>query len=176
MVKVTTRPDTTSPRAISWVDVPLAGRPRADWIGLLARLLLGLPLLIAGALKVGSPLASARAVQAYQLFDFDLAAYIGYALPIVEIILGILILLGLFTRLSALAGSLLMLAFMVGIASAWARGLRIDCGCFGGGGPTEDPAYLPEILRDLAFLAGGLWLLWRPRSAFSLDDTLFGRR
>ena len=29
---------------------------------------------------------------------------------------------------------LLMVAFIIGISQAWARGLTIDCGCFGGGG------------------------------------------
>ena len=68
----------------------LWGRPIGDWLGLLARLVLGGVLLAAGALKVGSPLVSARAVQAYEIFPFDVAAYIGYALPVIEIVAGLL--------------------------------------------------------------------------------------
>lgn len=144
------------------------------WIGLVARLILGGVLLVAGGLKIGTPLAAARAVQAYQIFPFDVAAVIGYALPIVEVALGALLVLGLFTRLSAVLGTLIMVAFIAGIASAWARGLSIDCGCFGGGG-LVDPSqtrYGVDIARDIAFALCGAWLIWRPRTAFSLDARL----
>lgn len=154
----------------------LWGRPPGDWVGLLARLVLGGVLLTAGALKVTVPLVSARAVQAYQIFPFDVAAYIGYALPVIEIVLGLLLIVGLFTRFAAALGTLLMLAFVVGIASAWARGLNIDCGCFGGGGQIgqDETTYGIDIARDLGLAALGAWLVWRPRSAFALDTRLEG--
>lgn len=148
-----------------------------DGLGLPARLVLGGVLIVAGALKVGRPLVSARAVQAYQIFPFDVAAVIGYALPVVEIVVGALLVVGLFTRVSAVVGGLLMLAFVVGIASAWARGLSIDCGCFGGGGEigAAQTAYPAEIARDLGFALCGAWLALRPRTPFSLDARLGAR-
>ena len=96
-------------------------------------------MLVAGALKVTKPEVSARAVQAYQLLPFDLATYIGYGLPILEVVLGALLIAGLFTRASAAVSGVLLVAFIVGIASAWARGLSIDCGCFGEGGTIAPP-------------------------------------
>ena len=145
-------------------------------IGLLARLILGGVLLVAGALKVTVPAVSARAVQAFQILPFDFAGYVGYALPVVEIAVGTLLVIGLFTRASAVVGGLLMLAFIVGIASAWARGLSIDCGCFGGGGTIEaaQTQYLKDILRDAGLVVCAAWLVARPRTAFSLDHRLFG--
>ena len=112
-----------------------------DAVGLVARLTLGGVMLVAGGLKVTKPEVSARAVQAYQLLPFDLATYLGYGLPIVEIVLGLLLLLGLFTRTAALVSGVMLVAFVIGISSAWARGLSIDCGCFGQGGtiaPSRD--------------------------------------
>ena len=50
--------------------------------------------------------------------------------------MGALLLAGLLTRGAAAVAGLLMLVFVAGIASAWARGLSIDCGCFGTGGPV----------------------------------------
>ena len=148
-----------------------------DGVGLLARLVLGGVLITAGALKVGHPVSSARAVQAYQILPFDLAAYVGYALPLVEIVVGVLLVVGLFTRLSAVVGAILMVAFVIGIASAWARGLTIDCGCFGGGGQIaeQDTAYPQEIARDAGLALCGLWLTVRPRSLLSLDRIWFGQ-
>ena len=69
----------------------------------------------------------------------------------VEIAVGLLLVLGLFTRPAAVVGGLLMVAFLIGIISAWARGLTIDCGCFGGGGTiaAAQTHYLSETLRDV---------------------------
>lgn len=159
-------------------DRPRAGRSRLlDVVGLVARLVLGGALLLAGGLKVGNPISSARAVQAYDVLPFEVARWVGYGLPWLEVVVGLLLVLGLFTRFSAAVGTALMVAFVIGIAQAWARGLTIDCGCFGGGGQVteEETAYGTEILRDIAFAACGVWLLVRPRSLASLDRVLFGR-
>lgn len=147
-----------------------------DHLGLLLRLVLGLVLLVAGGLKVGNPLGAARAVQAYEVLPFELARWVGYALPWVEIVVGLLLVLGLFTRVSALLGAVLMLAFVIGIGQAWARGLTIDCGCFGGGGQVsaDETRYGREIARDLALALCGAWLVLRPASTLSLDRALFG--
>ena len=145
-----------------------------DLVGTLLRLVLGGVILVAGALKVTNLGQSALAVRAYQLLPYDLAGYVGYALPIIEIVIGLLLVLGLFTRMSALLGTLLMLAFVIGIASAWARGLSIDCGCFGGGGTigAEQTAYPFELSRDVALTLAGAWLVRRPHTAYGLDDRI----
>ncbi len=147
-----------------------------DVIGLLARLTLGVVLVLAGALKVTSPAASAMAVRAYQILPYDFAGYLGYALPVVEILVGLLLVAGLLTRASAVVGGLLMLGFVIGIISAWTRGLTIDCGCFGGGGTigASQTQYGKDVLRDAALAACAAWLVARPRTAYSLDHRLFG--
>ncbi|MGC4894562.1 MauE/DoxX family redox-associated membrane protein [Micromonospora sp. DT31] len=147
------------------------------WLGVAARLGLAAVWLFAGATKVGDLAASGRAVNAYQVLPYDLATVIGAALPFVELALGVLLLVGLATRLTAGVSAALLVVFIAGIASAWARGLAIDCGCFGTGGELaagETPRYLPEILRDLGFLAlAGFLLIW-PRTPFSVDGALAG--
>lgn len=146
-----------------------------DGTGSIARLVLGTVFLVAGGLKVTTPEASAKATQAYQVLPHDLAALVGYALPTIEIVLGLLLVLGLFTRTAAVLTSLLLVVFVAGISQAWARGLTIDCGCFGGGGTVAagETSYLPRILEDLGMLACGLWLARRPSSLLSLDRALF---
>ncbi len=156
------------------MDRPDHGRVM-DLVGLLARLVLGVVLVVAGALKVTTPAVSAMAVRAYQLLPYDVAGVVGVALPVVEIAAGLLLVLGLLTRPAAVVGGLLMLAFLVGIISAWARGLTIDCGCFGGGGTiaAAQTHYLSETLRDIGLALCAAWLVVRPRTAFSLDRRLF---
>ncbi len=148
----------------------------ADLIGLLARLTLGVVLIVAGGLKVTSPKVSAMAVRAFQILPYDFAGYVGFALPVVEVAVGLLLVAGLFTRAAAAVGALLMLAFVIGIISAWTRGLNIDCGCFGGGGTiaASQTQYLTDVLRDVGLAACAAWLVVRPRTAYSLDHRLFG--
>jgi len=148
----------------------------ADLVGLLARLILGGVLIWAGAAKVTNPALSALAVRAYKILPYDFAGYVGYALPVLEILVGLLLVLGLFTRVSAVVGGLLMLAFIFGISWAWAHGYSIDCGCFGGGGTiaAAQTQYPLELLRDISFVACAGWLVVRPRTPYSLDHRLFG--
>ncbi|MET8230347.1 MauE/DoxX family redox-associated membrane protein [Micromonospora sp. NPDC005298] len=147
------------------------------WLGVAARLGLAAVWLIAGASKVGDLAASGRAVNAYQVLPYDVATVVGAALPFIELALGVLLLLGLATRLGAGVSAALLVVFIAGIASAWARGLAIDCGCFGSGGQLaqgQAPSYLPEILRDLGFLVLAGFLLCWPRTPVSVDGWLSG--
>jgi uncharacterized membrane protein YphA (DoxX/SURF4 family) len=147
-----------------------------DVIGLLARLILGGVLIASGALKVTSPAASALAVRAFRILPYDFAGYVGYALPVVELLVGLLVVAGLFTRAAAAVGGMLMVAFIIGISWAWAHGYSIDCGCFGGGGTIAASAtqYPLDILRDVGILACAGWLVVRPATPYSLDHRLFG--
>jgi len=143
------------------------------WLGLLSRLVLGGVLLAAGLLKYQHLDKSQMAVRAYEMLPIAVANFIGIVLPFAEIGLGILIILGAGTRISAALGSLLMLVFVIGISQAWARGLSIDCGCFGGGGQVEPGTanYLPELLRDAGLAALGIYLFRFPQSKFALDKS-----
>jgi uncharacterized membrane protein YphA (DoxX/SURF4 family) len=125
----------------------------------------------AGSLKVGDPQAAVQAVRAYQLLPTALEPVVGWGLPACEIALGLLLAVGLHTRVAALGAALLLVVFIAGVASAAARGLSIDCGCFGGGGPVApaDTRYASEIVRDVGLLVLAGWLVWKPWSRLSLD-------
>lgn len=146
-----------------------------DWVGVVARVVTGGVWIVAGALKFPDPAASVRAVRAYDLLPEAIVPTVGHLLPVVEVVIGVALLLGLLTRPVAVVSALLFLAFVVGIALAWTRGLSIDCGCFGGGGFDADATekYPWEIARDVGLLGLSLWLVVRPSSRFSLDHALF---
>src|SRR3954447_6281726 len=149
------------------------------WISTVARLGLAAVFLISGGTKVGDLAASGRAVNAYRLMPFEVAKVVGAAQPFLEIALGLLLLIGIATRLIAGIAAVLLVLFIAGIASASARGLQIDCGCFSKGGALgagEVPTYGREILRDLGFLVLAGMLLWRPKSRFSVDGLLMGEQ
>jgi len=144
------------------------------WLSLAARLGLAGVLGYAGYTKLVVPALSVESVAAYELFSDGVNQFIGYTLPLFEIALALLLLTGLATRVTGAVSALLMAVFIAGIASAWARGLSIDCGCFGTGGAVDpdETAYGLDIARDLGFMALGLFLAVWPRSRFSLDRVL----
>jgi uncharacterized membrane protein YphA (DoxX/SURF4 family) len=143
------------------------------WFGLIARLTLGGVLLVAGYLKYDEIAKSQMAVRAYEMLPVSLANIVGIILPFFEIALGLLLIFGAATRISATLATLLMFVFVIGISQAWARGLSIDCGCFGGGGQVEPGTanYLTPLLRDTGLVALGIYLFRYPQSKFALDKS-----
>jgi len=146
-------------------------RTYQPWLTLFSRLILGGVLFAAGALKIGNLQKSAMAVRAYEMLPVELANFLGYALPWIEIGIGLLLIVGASVKICGLLGAFTMLAFIIAIAQAWARGLSIDCGCFGGGGTIdpEETKYLSEIIRDIGLLAMGVFLYYFPKGKLSLD-------
>jgi protein-disulfide isomerase/uncharacterized membrane protein YphA (DoxX/SURF4 family) len=145
------------------------------WLGTAARVLLAVVWAWAAVAKMGDPAASVRAVRAYELLPEWLAKGVGYGLPFLEIGLAILLIAGLATRLAAALSSALLVVFLVGIVSAAARGLQIECGCFGGGGQLgagQSTAYTGEILRDTGLLVVSLFLVWAYRTRFAVDNLI----
>ncbi len=146
-----------------------------EWLGLLARLVVGGVWIVAGALKFPDPAASVRAVRAYDLLPPSIEPTVGHLLPVLEVVVGAMLVFGLLTRTAGAVSALLCVAFIIGISSAWARGLEIDCGCFGGGGLEEGASskYPWEIARDVALLAASLFLVWVGRTRIAVDNLLF---
>ena len=141
------------------------------WFGLLSRLTLGGVLLAAGWLKIFTPAKSQMAVRAYEVLPISLANFLGIFLPWFEVGLGILLILGIAVRLSAFLGGALMVVFIAAISQAWARGLSIDCGCFGGGGTVApgETKYLSEILRDAGLALLALYLFRYPLTRLAAE-------
>jgi uncharacterized membrane protein YphA (DoxX/SURF4 family) len=148
------------------------------WFGVLARLVVGGVWLYAGWLKLPHPESSVTAVRAYQLLPTGTAETVGHVLPMLEIVVGACLVVGLLVRFAGGLSAVMQAAFIVGIVSVWGRGIAIDCGCFGGGGADPDAfgKYPWEIARDSGLLALSLFLVWRPRSPIAVDNLLFPQR
>ena len=94
-----------------------------------------------------------------------LARLVGWGLPFVEIALGLLLIVGpAHPDRGDRSAAGLMVVFIAAVASAAARGLSIDCGCFGGGGqvaPGQTAVRCGDRpRRGLLLLA--LWLRGNP--------------
>jgi uncharacterized membrane protein YphA (DoxX/SURF4 family) len=128
-------------------------------------------LFAAGYLKIDKLDISQMAVRSYELLPISIANFLGMFLPFFEIAVGLLLILGAATRIVAALGGFTMFIFIIAISQAWARGLNIDCGCFGGGGSVApgETRYLQEILRDAGLVVLALFLLRYPATKFSVD-------
>jgi uncharacterized membrane protein YphA (DoxX/SURF4 family) len=146
-----------------------------SWVGLLARLVVGAVDVAAGWSKFQDPAGTVRSVRAFRILPESVVPTVGHLLPTVELVLGALLVLGLFTRVAGVLSGLFFVAFIIGISSAWARGLEINCGCFGNGGVPADPhrQYAIDLARDAGLLLCSLWLVVRPRTRIALDNLLF---
>lgn len=153
----------------------LGGWGVVAWVGLLARLLVGGIWIWAGLLKVPHPEESVTAVRAYQLLSPSLADGVGRVLPMLEVVVGACLVVGLLVRVTGGLSALLQVAFIIGIASVWIRGISINCGCFGDGGydPDAFSKYPWEIARDTGLLLLSALVVWLRRTPFALDNVLF---
>ena len=142
------------------------------WFGTTARLVVGAVFVVAGSLKLPDPAAAERAVRAYRLVPEALVPSIAFGLPALEICVGILLLVGVLTRPAAVSAGVLLAVFSTAVSSAWARGLSIDCGCFGNGGVVapDQTAYLSELLRDVGLFVLAVYLTVQPMSRLALVD------
>lgn len=150
---------------------------RKEWFGLILRLVLGGVLVWASWSKLVDPYSNVATVRAYQLVPEPWPKLLGYGLPIVEVLVGLCLIVGLITRISGLFAAGLMAMFIFGIASVWIRGIEINCGCFGNGGydPNASDKYPWEIARDVGLMAAAVWLMIWPRTKFALDNLIFRR-
>jgi uncharacterized membrane protein YphA (DoxX/SURF4 family) len=148
-----------------------------DVVGTIVRLGLAAVWLVSGGIKAADPAQTYLAVQAYQVLPAGVVSSVAVVLPFAEIGLGLVLLAGVGTRLGAALSGLLLVSFITGVAQAWARGLTIDCGCFGGGGqvPADQTAYGLELTRDVGLLLLAGWLLVRPGSYLGVDRALAER-
>jgi uncharacterized membrane protein YphA (DoxX/SURF4 family) len=142
------------------------------WIGLAVRLTAAAIWLVAGITKVADLTSFKQEVVAYDVVP-SLAEPIAYGLPFVEIALAIYFALGLLVRPAAALSLALLLFFIAVQAQAWARGLSIECGCFGG--LSKETVGAGTILRDVVLIIPSLVLLVKPARHLSIDRRLLGR-
>ncbi len=122
-------------------------------IGVSARLLLGGLFAVSGVIKLIEPPENfMTAIHAYDLLPVWMERPLAESLPWVEMTSGLLLLLGLLTRISLAVVALQLLVFTAALGSTLLRGISLeDCGCFGSLGIKESNAV--AFVRNLVLLA-----------------------
>lgn len=125
-----------------------------DRLLLVGRLILGLVFLYAAYTKLAKPWELfALSIDSYRMLPEWAVILVARTLPWMELLLGLLLVAGLLLRYVAAVATILLGGFWAVMLGAYARGLGIDCGCFGIG-QTVGPATLARdgLLVVLAVL------------------------
>ncbi|MEO6885565.1 MAG: MauE/DoxX family redox-associated membrane protein [Jatrophihabitantaceae bacterium] len=142
------------------------------WLGTAVRLVLGVVLVWASWPKLESPRGFKQAVRAFDVTPEWATKTIGYGLPVLELVLGVLLVAGLAVRLVSAVAAVAFLVFAVGLIQAAARGLDLSPGWFGVGGASTSTHYLLAIIGALILLAGAVFLFLWPATRISIDEYL----
>jgi uncharacterized membrane protein YphA (DoxX/SURF4 family) len=123
------------------------------------RLVLGGLFVYAGIVKVLDPLDFAQDIRNYRLVGQALSFLAAVVLPWLEILAGVALAAGVWKRASALIITGLLVFFILLTLVTIARGLDVECGCFGA---LSRKSGFGVILEDLGMLFMGLGLLFAP--------------
>ena len=131
----------------------MSQEPSPTWRRLvwLLRIVLAGVLLAAAAPKIADPAAFAAKLPNYRVFPDSLANIVAAVAPMLELLAAATLLTGRLYRGGVWLTAGLMAMFTALIGSALARGIDLDCGCFGALAPTE-PVGALDLVRNLVLL------------------------
>jgi uncharacterized membrane protein YphA (DoxX/SURF4 family) len=131
-------------------------------IVLLVRLVLVAAFLLAAIPKIQDPVAFAISVESYRVHTGQAVLWVALVLPWLELVIGFGLLIPKMRRASSLLIMLLLFIFVGLHASAWIRGLDIDCGCYAIESVSSN--YFLLISRNCALIIAAIFVFnrdWR---------------
>ena len=143
-------------------EIMKAGRlvlPR--WLEYGLRLILGGVFIYASIHKIAHPADFARSIANYHMTPYVLLHPMALFLPWLEMVCGLALVSGFRMRGAAWILAVMLVVFIVAIASAMAQGLDISCGCFDTGNGHKVGFSL--IMQDSALLLATLILIYGRR-------------
>ena len=126
---------------------------------------IGALFIYAGALKAWDPVKFATDIQSFRILSWPIGVRMAFYLPWLEIVAGLALFIGWMRSGAVAILTALTLVFIGATISAQARGIDLECGCFGAASKnlsfTSHMAILVGLLAALVLL----WF-WNPsRSA-----------
>ncbi|HEY3411972.1 MAG TPA: MauE/DoxX family redox-associated membrane protein [Armatimonadota bacterium] len=120
------------------------------YVALGARWVLGLVFIAFSLGKIIDPATFADSIAAYRILPVAAVNVFALVMAWTEFLVGISLLNGVAYRSGALLAAALNFVFIVAVASAMARGLSIECGCFT---VAKETVGWSLLIRDTVFLA-----------------------
>ena len=120
----------------------------ARW-AFLFRTVVGGIFLVSGLAKIADPVRFLLTLREFQLLPGTLESFLAVYLPWLEFLLGLCVVLGVLHRTASLMIAGLNGFFIIAIGSVMARGIVVDCGCFG---LLADVLHLPDLADGKAIV------------------------
>jgi len=121
----------------------------AGSLAIFSRLVVGVLFLLAAILKLTSRNDFAKLIGALGLLPSAWSPGVALGLPLVEIVVGCALVLGITPMLAGAVASLMLVVFTIALALSLSRGRSdLSCGCFGGRATIG----WHMVLRNVAFL------------------------
>ena len=141
-----------------------------DIASALARFGLAFMWIYSGYTKLGAHLDVTKSIEAYEIFTPYWSDLLARVIGPLEIAGGLLLLLGIKVRWAGGVSIVVLVIFIMGLYSAYSRGLVIDCGCFNpsASGDAESGDILRALWRDVFLLAVTGFMVWRPFKKFAI--------
>ena len=140
---------------------------------LILRLLLGGILIAAGIGKIANLSEFAGLVASYGILPWSLSLVYGYLVPWIEILVGCLLILGLFTRPAAGISLLLAFSFLAANIFSFFHKVEDTCGCFGQVMPL---AHSQSLFLDLLMIALAVPILLNLKESLGIESWLGRKR
>jgi len=145
----------------------------ADWVvpplDLVARVYLGGVFILAAWGKILDPYAFAVSIASYQMLPTELINIMAIFLPPLELVTGVLLILGVGTRMQVILINGMMVMFIVAISAALYRNLDMgSCGCFASEEAAEEMS-MATVWRDVWWLLIGMFIFFVNRRRWGLE-------
>ncbi len=118
--------------------------------------------------------AFAEAIKAYDILDpvvhHHALVTAAYVVPWMELIVGVLLLVGFWTRPAALVSVVMLVGFTAINASVIYRGMDVTCSCFGDlEWPCTGGVGWCHVVRNAGLLVMAAYVLWRGAGLLALE-------
>ena len=117
-----------------------------------------------GIIKIFDLNAFYKSVSGYRVFPEKMILVITYWMPGLEIACALGLALKSLRKGASVIVSVLLVAFIVLLLSAWMRGINIDCGCFGKSTASSKINLQLAIVRDVCMLVLSVFLMFKVNS------------
>ena len=132
---------------------------------IISRLILGAVFIYASWDKIMNPDDFAKAIGNYHVLPFGLENLLALILPWLELFTGICLIIGVMVDGATILVVLMNIVFIFAISQALARGISIECGCFGKSGSMVG---LNTLFRDIFWFLLSTFICFRKNKSFEI--------
>ena len=138
-----------------------------QYLNLAVRLVVGFLFVYAGIGKAADPNSFVKEIINYQIMPYSILNIMALSLPWIEVISGIFLMAGVRIKANSVIIGALLIVFIAAVSIAFARGLKINCGCFAG--KVEEVGWR-KIIENTSSLIGCVYLYFYPIQKFSVEN------